>query len=73
MLPRSPSAVLTLLHAQHIKRQAVPQIKRDCCCVSNPLMTAEVPEVLDILLFPSSEESCRMELLGWEHVQRELP
>lgn len=73
MLPRSPSAVLTLLHAQHVKRQAVPQIKRDCSCVSNTLMTAEVPEALDILLFPSSEESCRMELLGWEQVQRELP
>ena len=37
------SAVLTLLRAQHVKRQAVPQIKRDCYCVSNPLRTAEVP------------------------------
>lgn len=43
MLPKSPSAVLTLLHAQHVKRQAVPQIKKDCYCIANPLMTAEVP------------------------------
>lgn len=40
---KSPSALLPLLHAQHVKRQAVPQIKKDCYCISNPLKTAEVP------------------------------